>query len=305
MLRCQFAGTLAALLILCSTGRAQDGQPVFSAESELVVLHVHVRDERGAYVQGLTQDRFAVVADGRAQQVQFFSAADEPVSIALVIDSSGSMLPRREMVVAAAQTFVEMSNAEDELVVLAFNENVRVAWGPAIIDAGREAHISAAIERSIGARGKTALYDAVALGLQKLASGARARGVLVVISDGSDNASQRVTRDKLQEMVDRSDAMIYTVALRDPVTLDGDPGFLKQLARASGGESFEPDDPDDLPEVLERIARDIRSVYTMGFVPGEGKAVEDRLRRVRVVVTSPDGKKLDVRTRSGFRGGGE
>lgn len=305
MLRQRLAGTLAAVLFLGSSLLGQDGQPVFSAESELVVLHVHVRDERGAYVKGLPQDAFAVVADGRAQEVKFFTGADEPVSLALVIDSSGSMLPRRKMVVAAAQAFVELSNADDELVVLTFNEEVRLTWGPRVIGSEPATAIAGAVQRDIRARGKTAIYDAVARGLDRLAGGVHRRSVLVVISDGGDNASRHVAREALREKVERSDAMIYTVAVRDPVTRDGDPEFLRELSRSTGGESFEPGDPDDLPAVLQRIARDIRAVYTMGFVPVEGQPSEESLRRVRVVVEAPDGGKLDVRTRAGFRGGGE
>src|SRR5262245_51161437 len=122
-LRC----AILALLVSATAARSQE-KPTFSTTSELVVLHVTVEDRKGTYLSGLAKEAFTVYEDGKPQDVQFFSAADTPATIGLLIDNSTSMANKREMVVAAAAGFTEMSNPEDELFVLAFNEHVTEIW---------------------------------------------------------------------------------------------------------------------------------------------------------------------------------
>ena len=148
-----------------------------------------VEDRRGAYISGLEQEAFTVLEDGKPQAVQFFSAADTPATIGLLIDNSYSMMNRRELVVAAAIGFTERSNPEDEVFVLAFNENVGEIWAPKIIRDTNLLSMKAVLLGNIAARGKTALYDAIAGGLDRLNAGKHTRQVLVIVSDGSDNAS--------------------------------------------------------------------------------------------------------------------
>jgi VWFA-related protein len=287
---------LALLAFLC----AQD-QPTFRARSELVVLHVSVRDPKGAYVSGLPPEAFVVLEDGRPQTVKAFTTADAPVSLGLAIDASGSMATKREMVIASSMAFTGISNPLDDLFVLAFNEHVREAWAPRIIGESNLVSLKATLQGSIGGRGRTALYDAIAGGLERLSSARHGRQVLVVISDGADNASS-ATLPSLIDAIERSNVVIYTVALRDPVDHDDNPRLLKRLAAASGGQAFEPDRLKDVGPALEAIARDIRTVYTLGFVP-DVPVTGDVFRRLRVIVQSPDGRSLRVRTRAGYRAG--
>jgi VWFA-related protein len=146
----------------------------------------------------------------------------------------------------------------------------------------------------------TAIYDAVLEGLRRVASGAHTRQVLIVISDGADNAS-RADRDDVLKLVGESDAMIYTVVLTDRLTRDGDPGFLRRLAKATGGEAHEPRHVNEVPQAFERISRDIRSAYTLAYVPAHRDARGDERRRaVQVYVRARDGRVLSVRTRGGY-----
>jgi VWFA-related protein len=285
-------------LVLLALFCAQD-QPTFRARSELVVLHVSVRDPKGAYVGGLPQEAFAVLEDGRPQAVKVFSTADAPVSLGLAIDASGSMANKRALVVASALAFAEISNPLDDLFVLAFNETVQEAWSPRIIGDSNLVSLKATLQGAVGGRGRTALYDAIAGGLSRLVSSRHGRQVLVVISDGADNASL-TTLPALIDQIERSNVVIYTVALKDPVDRDDNPRLLKRLAAASGGQAFEPDRLKDIGPALEAIARDIRTVYTLGFVP-DLPATGAAFRRLRVVVQSPDGRTLRVRTRAGYR----
>jgi Ca-activated chloride channel family protein len=289
---------LALLLSLqLSPPTTAQEKPTFSARAELVVLHVTVEDRKGTYVSGLAQEAFTVLEDGRPQQVQFFSAADTPASIGLLVDNSTSMMNKREMVVGAAVGFTQVSNPEDEVFVLAFNENVAEIWKPRVIGASNMVSMRATLLGGIAAHGKTALYDAIARGLDGLNQGKHTRQVLVVISDGSDNAST-MTLDEVIARTRASEAAIFTVMLKDPIDREGNPKLLKRLANETGGEAFEPDRLDDIPETLKHIARDIRSAYTIGFVPSS--AAGDRaLRKLRVDVRT-QGRTLKARTRGGY-----
>ena len=293
-------GAVATGRILPGTAGGQTG-PTFSTESDLVVLDVNIRDTRGAYVSGLTQDAFAVLEDGRPQMIRFFTNEDGPVTVGLLIDSSGSMQPNRERVIAAATAFAEASHPLDEMFALAFNETVSAALPPTAPFTSDVAALRDALTRTIHARGLTGLFDAISAGLDYLGRGHHERKVLVVVSDGGDNAS-RSTFDEVIRKTQASNAVIYTVALVDPLERDANPKLLKQIARASGGEAFAPRDIRQIMEVLRNIARDIRQTYTIGYV-STNSARDGALRQIRVVVESPNRKRLVVRTRGGYLAG--
>jgi Ca-activated chloride channel homolog len=239
-----------------------------------------------------------VYEDNRPQQVSFFSSADSPASIGLLIDNSTSMISKRERVVAAAVQFAELSNPEDEVFVLAFNEDVREAWAPRVLQESDISVLRATLLNRVSARGKTALYDAVVAGFERLSRGKHARQVLVIISDGSDNAS-RTTLDEMLAHTRASSAMVYSVALTDTVDFDANPKLLKRISTSTGGEAFTPKRIDDVPEALEHIARDIRATYTLGFVP-TNQTRDGTVRKLRVSARHSDGRVLKVKTRGGY-----
>jgi Ca-activated chloride channel family protein len=144
--------------------------------------------------------------------------------------------------------------------------------------------------------GRTALYDAVMAGLDRLDEGSRSRKVLIVMSDGGDNAS-RATTDQVLERARRSDATIYTIGLFDTGDPDANPGVLKSLAQATGGERYLPRSASPLLLACTRIARDIRSGYTIAFEPSKR---DGRYHRIRVNVDRTNGRRLTVRTRPGY-----
>lgn len=296
--------TAGALILAVTTGPPQVGtplpdpaHPVFTVKSELVVLHVSVTDSRGRYVRGLGQDAFRVF-DGEPREIALFSGQDVPATIGVLIDNSGSMQPSRERVVAAALAFTETSHPDDEIFVLTFNEHVRPAWGPAVISKTDPALFKSAVARSITAVGMTAIHDGIVEGLRRVQSGIHTRQALVVISDGDDNASTAREADVIQ-LAHVSDATIYTVGLTDPVTQAGNAGLLRRLAKATGGSLFQPRRAADVPAVLQRIALDIRSAYTLAYTPG--RAAPDGGRRlIRVDARSPEGRRLTVRSRDGY-----
>jgi Ca-activated chloride channel family protein len=278
---------------------AQD-RPTFRANSELVVMHVSVRDRGGRYITGLTRDAFTVIDDAKPQTLEMFSADEVPASVGFLIDNSNSMRPSRERVVASAVAFAAHSHPQDEIFALTFNEAVQEAWRPRIVSEMNPAEFASAMSSSIVARGMTAIYDGIMSGLSRLERAKHTRQVLIVVSDGGDNASKAKLEDTLARVHD-SDATIYTVALVDPLLKDGNPKLLRRLAHLTGGEAYQPRRVDNVPEAFERISKDIRNAYTLAYVPTKSDRDEAHRRRtVKVYVRSQDGRVLSVRTRDGY-----
>ena len=279
---------------------AQDAKPIFAAESALVVLHVTVKDKQGRYISGLTREAFDVFEDGRPQTLSFFSAEDAPVTVGLVIDDSGSMHSNRDLLLAAATAFVERSNPRDQVFGLTFNETVRAALPPEAPFTNDARTLRQALSAAITTRGRTALYDAVSDGIEYLSAGEYERKVLVVVSDGGDNASE-TTFEHLLGQVRASNAVIHAVSVVDPVEPDTSPKRLRQLAEASGGLAFRPGDARQVSEVIEKVAVDIRSAYTLGYAPTN--TADGGFRRIRAGVRAPGAKGVVVRTRAGYIAG--
>jgi Ca-activated chloride channel homolog len=280
-----------------------DARPTFSSQSELVVLHVAVRDRKGGYVGGLGQDAFRVLEDRRPQAISFFNNQDAPVTVGLLIDASGSMAPNRDMVIAASMAFSKAMNPQDEFFVLGFNEQIHAPLPQDRPFTNFEPALRVALVQAIKARGQTAIYNAVNAGLDYVQKGGFERQVLIILSDGGDNASN-TTRAQVLANAQASNAVIYTIALVDPMDTEADPGFLNQLSGATGGVAFKPKNASDINDILQRVARDIRNMYTIGYVPSEAaeasKGRKEPLRRVAVDVTTPTGQKLAVRTRRAY-----
>ena len=301
-------GSAGLVIGVALSAAPQESRPTFSSESELVVLHVAVRDRKGGYVGGLGQDAFRVLEDKRAQPISFFNSQDSPVTVGLLIDSSGSMSPHRDMVITAAMAFSKAMNPADEFFVLGFNENIHAPLPAERPFTQSEPVLRVALVQAMGARGQTAVYDAVNAGLQYVQKGGYERQVLIVLSDGGDNASG-TTRAGVLTNAQASNAVIYSIALVDPMDSDADPGFLSQLSEITGGVAFRPRSPAEINAMLQKIAVDIRNMYTLGYVPANSvRTNRDRrsdLRRVAVEVRTPAGEKLAVRTRRAYLDGAQ
>jgi VWFA-related protein len=249
-------------------------------------------------VPGLIGEAFSVWEDGDRQTIQFFATQDAPVTVGLLIDSSGSMLAVRNRVIAAAGTFAETSNPDDEIFALVFSDDVRAALPPEAPFTSDSSTLRSALGNAISSRGRTALYDAILAGLEYLDKGRHQRKVLVVLSDGGDNASKGTLEEVLRQ-TQTSNTVVYTIGLIDPVDREASPRRLKQLSDASGGETFQPENFSQISDVMQRVARDIRNSYTLGYAPKEGDR-GGRFRRIRVAVNAPELPGLSVRTRQGY-----
>jgi Ca-activated chloride channel homolog len=260
------------------------------------VLPVVVTDKQGRYISDLDRERFTVFDNGRRVPIEIFTNEDTPITIGLIIDASGSMRLKMAEVVTASLAFARSSNPDDELFAIRFNDDVQnVIRDRQFLLAQDLGPLHAAL-RTMRPDGRTALYDGVLVGIDQLARGSRGRKVLVVISDGGDNASQ-ATLDTVLARARESNAAIYTIGVFDADDLDRNPGVLKSLARATGGERFLPRSPGDLIQACERIAREIRSGYTIGYVPPDR---DGGYHRVRVAVQPSPSQKIKIRTRPGY-----
>ena len=267
-----------------------------TGSSELVVLPVVVTDKQGRYISDLDRERFIVFDNGRRVPIEIFTNEDAPVTIGLVIDASGSMRLKMAEVVTAALAFARSSHPQDEVFAIRFNDDVQnVIRDRPFLLAQDLGPLNVAL-RSMRPEGRTALYDALTAGIDQLALGSRGRKVLVVISDGGDNASE-ASLDHVLARARESNAAIYTIGLFDDGDLDKNPGVLKSLARATGGERFLPRSPGELVQACERIAREIRSGYTIGYVPPDR---DGNYHRVRVDVQPSPSQKITIRTRPGY-----
>jgi Ca-activated chloride channel family protein len=256
------------------------------------VLPVVVTQGNGAYVLDLTVDRFTVYDNGRPQTVSLFSTEDTPVSVAVVVDDSGSMRGKIGQVVAATTVFARSSNQDDELFVIEFNDHVREPVAGGAVRASDPQALEEAL-LAMRADGQTALYDALITALNRLERASHPRKVILLISDGGDNAS-RARLDAVLGRARRSNVTIYAIGLFERGAADTNPDVLQKLADTTGGERYLPASAGLLVSACLRIAREIRSGYTIGYVPPDR---DGAFHRTRVTVSAKD---LKVRTRPGY-----
>jgi VWFA-related protein len=266
------------------------------ASSELVVLNVTVVDGKSQYVGGLPREAFAIFENNRPQPLGFFENADTPATIGLVLDNSTSMSRRRDAVAAAGVSFAAASHPDDELFTINFNEHVWPGLPEGQLFTSDREELAHAL-LTMRTRGQTAFFDGLGAALRHLEQGHRQKKVLIVVSDGGDNAS-RSTFDNVLEAALRLDAVVYTISIRDEYDTDGRPDVLRKIAAATGGEAYFLRGVDGVAATFERIARDIRSGYVLGYTPEAGA---DGFRAIKVRVQPPDNRRLVVRCRSGYR----
>lgn len=266
------------------------------AQVNLVLLDVSVQDTAGGFVSGLPKEAFTIYEDGKAQTITQFSNSDIPVTVGLIIDNSGSMRPKKPDVITAGLVFVQASNPLDETFVINFNDKVRRGLPPIVPFTDDINLLRSALTRTDPA-GRTALYDAVLAGLDQLEMGRRSKKTLIVVSDGGDNISTHNFGEVMKRVLE-SHATIYTIGIFDEQDKDRNPDVLRKLAQTSGGVVFLPKKLDEVVPISRQIAKDIRSRYTIGYIPS---GVDHRgTRHIRVAVNSTDHRKLVARTRTSY-----
>lgn len=235
---------------------------VFKKEVEEVVLHAIVVDSQNHLITGLTRDNFKVYEDGKPQELTSFRTERVPVALGILIDNSGSMLPKRAKVNEAALQLVDASQHDDRVFVINFGEN-------AFLDQDYTADVgklTAALQR-VETRGSTALYDAIIAAVDHLETSPLPKKVLLVVTDGRDNASQATFQELLHKLRSKNGPVLYTIALEqnDRRRDDGDRQSLRTLSEQTGGTAFFPSNLDEIKSIASAIAQDIRSQYVIGY----------------------------------------
>jgi VWFA-related protein len=208
------------------------------------------------------------------------------------------MRPKHSDVTVAALAFVRSSNPEDQVFVVNFNEHVSMGLPADVPFTNNAAQLETALTKN-PMTGMTALYDAITVALEQLQKGKWDKKVLIVVSDGGDNASKR-SMAQVMSLVNQSNALVYTIGIFDVSDEDKNPHVLKQLSSASGGESFFPQSLQAILPICEQIAHDIRSQYTITFAPvnkkqdGAYRAIDVKARE------TGGGRRLTVITRAGY-----
>ena len=285
------------------SGQRADQNHSIKSNVDLVVLHVTVEDQTGQFVSDLKASDFRVYEDKVEQKISVFSREDIPVTMGLVIDNSGSMREKRAQVNAAAMTFVRTSNPQDEDFVVNFNDEYYLDTDGDFTNDPQD--LDNALSR-IDTRGSTALYDAVIGSLDHLKKGHKDKRVLLVITDGDDDASRKSLSDAMKA-AEQSNAALYAIGVfsdddrkNDKKMVRRSTRELKELAEVTGGMAYFPETLEEVKPVCERVARDIRNQYTIGYYPANS-AKDGTFRTVQVQLLSNEGHgKLSLRTRTGY-----
>jgi Ca-activated chloride channel homolog len=275
---------------------SRSDEAVINLDTQVVSLSVTVTDKQGRHLPNLSPQAFTIFENDVAQELSFFSQTDAPASIAVVFDLSGSMrLEKLKRAQLALERFLLNCHAEDEYSLIGFNDRAWVA-----LDRTRDSRQLLRQFATIEPQGHTALYDAVALGLEHLESSQHPRRVLLLISEGEDNRSRRSFR-QLKRLSQESAALVYAVGITDYALRNSNARYLLQdLAEQSGGKAFFPRSAEAMSEAFEEIALELRQQYSLGYTPSDFVA-DGKWRKLKVKVTPPAGTPdIVVRARTGY-----
>jgi Ca-activated chloride channel family protein len=232
---------------------------------DLVLVPVTVTDSMERLVTGLSQDNFEVFDNKKPQQIKHFSSEDSPVSLGLIVDTSGSMTSKMDRVREAVQQLCTVSNPQDEFFVIMFSDEPRLVDD--FTDSTGEIQ-----DRFLYAvpKGRTALLDAIYMGIRKMKQAKYSKKALLIISDGGDNHS-RYTEGEVKSAAQESDVMIYAIGTVDryvptPEEAEG-PQLLSNIAEMTGGRAFILDKEIEMPDVARRIGIELRTQYVLGYTP--------------------------------------
>lgn len=296
------APTIAALPTTTGkAGQIQKGKGgIYTLREDVneVVLNCTVVDEKGQLAENLKRSDFRVWEDGVPQKIEAFQHQDLPVSMGILVDNSGSMRDKRAAVDAAALELVKASNPKDAAFIVNFSDK-------AYLDQDFTSNISA-LERGLShfdSRNTTALYDAVAVSADELASHAKQpKQVLLIITDGADNASRLTLQQAIRRVQNLGGPVVYSIGLLygdDKAEAQQARSDLETLSAETGGLAYFPDSLQDVDQIAEQVARDIRDQYTIGYHSTKPFNLGG-YRRVRVEAGEPKHSKLIVRTLRGY-----
>ena len=268
---------------------------------DLALVNVTVTDPYNRLVTGLEQDNFRVFEDNTEQEVVTFSAEDVAISIGVIFDLSGSMANKVGKAREAALQFFKTANPSDEFFLVSFNERAELtsAFTNSVEDLQSRMMLTVA-------KGRTALLDAIYLGLSQMRGAHNAKRALLIISDGGDNHS-RYNESDIKRLVKEADTQLYAIGIFDPLgyrnrtpeELNG-PSLLSEITEMTGGRVFAVEKLEELPDIATKIGMELRNQYVVGYHPSN-KAHDARWRKIKIKLRAPRGlPPLNVYAKTGY-----
>jgi Ca-activated chloride channel homolog len=278
-------------------------RPVIKTSVDLVLVPVTVTDPMQRLVTGLGPDNFEVFENKKPQQIKHFSSEDVPVSLGIIVDTSGSMASKMDRVREAVKEFCDYANPQDEFFVITFSDQARLVHD--FTDAAKDVE-----EKLVFAipKGRTALLDAIYMGLRKMREAKYSKKALLIVSDGGDNHS-RYTEREVKSAVKESDVMIYAIGTFDRYVPTQEemlgPELLSDIAETTGGRAFILDNLVEMPALARRIGIELRTQYVLGYRP-EKLPHDGKWHKISIKLKLP--RKLDylqARAKQGYYAGEE
>ncbi len=286
---------VAAFLIAGASTFAQrfrDPPPRIKVDVDLVVVRVTVTDPLNRYVVGLEPDHFRLFENKVEQEIIHFSNSISPVSVGIILDISGSMTDNILSARNSIVRFLEHGDDRDEYFLITFNDRTVIAHDFTSKSDNIQNEVTFA-----NPKGRTALFDAIYLGLDKIRGGRNEKKALIVITDGEDNRS-RYTFSEVKEFAKESDVQIYVIGERGK--LDYGRAIISQITRLTGGRAFFPSNFKQLDYFVDLIHTELRNQYVLGFASSDPKK-NGEWRRLKIRLDPPEGlPRLSVRAREGY-----
>jgi Ca-activated chloride channel family protein len=284
-----------------SAGRTIKPGQLLHMDVDLALLNVTVTDPYNRLVTGLEPDNFRVYEDNIEQEVVTFSAEDVPISIGVIFDFSGSMSNKVGKAREAAVQFFKTANPQDEFFLVSFNERAELtsSFTNSVEDLQSRMMLTAP-------KGRTALLDALYLGLSQMRGAHNAKRALLILSDGGDNHS-RYNESDIKRLVKEADTQLYAIGIFDPIgsrsrspeELNG-PSLLSEVTEMTGGRVFNVERLEELPDIASKIGMELRNQYVLGYRPSN-KAHDARWRKVKIKLRAPKGlPPLSVYSKTGY-----
>ncbi|PYT46687.1 MAG: VWA domain-containing protein [Acidobacteria bacterium] len=268
---------------------------------DLALVNVTVTDPYNRLVTGLETDNFRVFEDNVEQEVVTFSAEDVPISIGVIFDFSGSMSNKVGKAREAALQFFKTANPQDEFFLVSFNERAELtsSFTNSVEDLQSRMMLTPP-------KGRTALLDAIYLGLSQMRGAHNAKRALLILSDGGDNHS-RYNESDIKRLVKEADTQLYAIGIFDPLGFRnrtpeelGGPSLLSEVTEMTGGRVFAVEKLDELPDIASKIGMELRNQYVLGYRPSN-KAHDARWRKLKIKLRAPKGlPPLSVYSKTGY-----
>ena len=270
----------------------------FKSEVDMVLVPVTITDPMNRLVTGLDKENFTLYEGKEAQEIRTFSSEDAPVSLGVIFDMSGSMSSKIERAREAVVEFFKTANPQDEFFMIAFADKPEEV-----------SDFTSSVEDIQGKlvytvpKGRTALLDAIYLGISKMRSAKYTKKALLIISDGGDNHS-RYTEGEIKSLVKEADVLIYAIGIYDHYFPTEEerlgPALLSEITELTGGRAFTIDNPNDLADVATKIGIELRNQYVLGYRP-KNIARDGKWHKIKVKLIPPKGlPPLRVYAKTGY-----